>query len=329
MTRIELTFWVVLFVLGIGLSALWSGLETAMYVVGRPRLEARVRKPDPDQLARVLKAELDRPEQMLASLLILNNASNYIGILAIARVLDGFGLVSWQISAVNTLLLTPVLFVFAETLPKELFRMSAERLAYVFAPVMRAARYVLTATLTLPLVVLMGKLAQRMVGAPGSAIPSEDREHMVWLVREAVGQGIVSEAQADLVRRAIAFRDARLHDEMIPWARVSRLRVDISPEAGRRRAAESGKGRYPVVDRRGAVLGVVRARDLFLDPDVPIRRLMKPVMMLDVDLSAREALQTMRSENATLAVVHAKGRPIGLVTIKDLVEPVTGELAVW
>jgi len=329
MTPLELTIWAVLFLLGVGMSALWSGLETAMYVVGRPRLETRVRKPEPDRLANVLKAELDKPEQMLAGLLILSNTSNYIGVLAIARVLDGLGLVSWQISVVNALVLTPVLFVFAETLPKELFRVSAERLAYVFAPLMRIARYVLTALMVLPIVVILGKLAQRLVGAPGPAIPVEDREHMVWLVREAVGQGIVSETQADLVRRAIAFRDTKLHDEMIPWSRVSKIRAGLASEAVRRLAAESGKSRYPVVDRRGVVLGVVDAVDLYLEPEVPVRRLMKPAVTVKVGLTAREALQRLKSENAVLAVVQSKGRPIGLVTIKDLVEPVTGELAVW
>ena len=75
----------------------------------------------------MLKNELDKPERVLAALLILNNSSNYIGVLALANLLELTGLPTWQISVINAAVLTPLLFVFAETLPKEYARVTAER----------------------------------------------------------------------------------------------------------------------------------------------------------------------------------------------------------
>ncbi len=329
MNLVELIVWSMLTILGLGASALWSGLETATYVVGRARLEARAAKAEPDKAARTLKLELDKPEHMLASLLILNNLSNYIGVLALAKLLDMTGLPSWQISIINAAVLTPVLFVFAETLPKEYFRVTAEHQAYFFAPLIRVLRLVLTATLVLPAIVLFARVMRRLTGSPKDATPIDPRERMVWLVREAVGQGLVSQTQAELVRRAVAFRDTPLRSEMTPWNKVSRIRLDGGFELAKKLARNTKHTRLPVVGAKGELLGIVSSMDLFLGGNQKLDKLIRPVPQLDVTLSARQALRTLRSEGQTLGVVVARNRPIGMVTMKDLVEPVTGELIAW
>lgn len=329
MTLLEIALWGFLALLGIGTSALWSGTETATYVVGRARLEARAMRSGSDRSARLLKAELDKPERVLAGLLILNNSSNYLGVLALAHLLEVTGLPAWQISIINAVVLTPTLFVFAETLPKEYARVTAERSAYRVAPLIRGIRVVLTALLVLPLVVGAARLMRRLTSGRSEEAPLDPRERMVWLVREAVGQGIVSETQADLVRRAVAFRDTPLRKEMTPWSRVLRLRTDMDAAAARRAVAQSPHSRLPVTDRRGAVVGVVHAIDLLLDHALTPERAMRDVLTIDHAMPARQALRTLRSKGHPIAIVTHHGRPVGLVTIKDLVEPITGELLAW
>lgn len=329
MSVLEIVLWAVLAALGIGASAMWSGLETATYVVGRARLEARAGGPRPDRRARLLRAELEKPERVLAGLLILNNTSNYVGVLAIARLLEMTGLPTWQVSVINAALLTPTLFIFAETLPKEYARVTAEHSAYALAPLLRAIRVLLTALLVLPVVVGVARLMRRLTPGGQEHAPLDPRERMVWLVREAVGQGIVSQTQADLVRRAVAFRDTPLRSEMTPWARVARLREDSSPALARKIASATPYSRLPVVDRQGQVVGVVHVIDLFLDERATPRSLMTPVVRIDAGVEARESLRILRSKGEHMAIVTHHERPIGLVTMKDLVEPVTGELLAW
>jgi putative hemolysin len=329
MSLLGLIIWSTLAALGLGASALWSGLETATYVVGRARLEARAAKSEPDKAARTLKLELDKPEHLLAGLLILNNLSNYVGVLALAKLLDMTGLPSWQISIINAAILTPVLFVFAETLPKEYFRVTAEHQAYFFAPLLRLLRLVLTVSLVLPAVVVFAKLMRRLSGSPNDATPLDPRERMVWLVREAVGQGLVSQTQAELVRRAVAFRDTPLRSEMTPWNKVTRLRLDGGIDLARKIARSSEHTRLPILGSNGELLGIINSIDLYLGDNQSLQDLIKPVPELDTALSARDALRTLRSEGQTLGVVVARNRPIGMVTMKDLVEPVTGELIAW
>lgn len=329
MSTFEFIFWFVLAVFGIVDSALWSGLETATYVVGRARLEARAAKPVPDRAARRLKAELDRPERILTSLLVMNNISNYIGVLALSKLLNATGLPAWQISIINAAVLTPILFVFAETIPKEYFRLHAERLAYLFSPLLKTVRLILTATLVLPIVVGVARVVQRLVGSRSGRPPIDPRERMVWLVREAVGQGIVSKTQAELAKRAIAFRDTPLSSEMTPWSKVQSLKSDSAPAQLRETALKATHSNLPVTSQKGDVIGVVDVLDLLIDPKPRLGEIMKKPIRLEASMSARMALRRLRAEGAKIGIVIQHQRPVGLVTIKDLVEPVTGEIIEW
>ena len=79
------------------------------------------------------------------------------------------------------------------------------------------------------------------------------------------------------------------------------------------------------------LLCVGKHLDLILRPDAPVHDLMSPAIEVPSTTPLRSALRTMRSERAAMAIVTTPGgtQPIGLVTLKDLVEPLTGELEAW
>jgi putative hemolysin len=92
--------------------------------------------------------------------------------------------------------------------------------------------------------------------------------------------------------------------------------------------------RFPVADG-GRLVGVVEHVDICLsglalgEGGKPIEQLMKPAVRLAASVPVRDAMRTLMSEGERMAVVVEGGRPIGLVTMKDLVEPLTGELRAW
>lgn len=69
--------------------------------------------------------------------------------------------------------------------------------------------------------------------------------------------------------------------------------------------------------------------DVFLRPRASVRELMTPVRRLDPGMSVQDALSVMRGEGAALAIVERGGRPLGVVTVKDLVEPLIGDIREW
>jgi putative hemolysin len=157
------------------------------------------------------------------------------------------------------------------------------------------------------------------------------RERIMVLLREGARQGVMSETQVTLLDRALAMRETLVSDQMTPWGKV--LKIDES--MGRRRVLElvlnSPYSRFPVVTGRGGVLGVVETLDLALSPEASIRELLKPLARLPENLSVREGLQKLADDGAAMALVTAVGRevPLGIVTAKDLVEPLTGEMRVF
>ena len=84
-----------------------------------------------------------------------------------------------------------------------------------------------------------------------------------------------------------------------------------------------------VTDRGGRVVGVLWRVEASLNPEGEVRSLVRPVTRLKPGLSAREALGGLRSDGGRMGIVERDGRPIGVVSPKDLFEPLMGELQAW
>lgn len=324
----ELAFYGLLTLVSVILSAMFSGLETGLYTINRVRVAVRAGR---GELAAVrIRAMLRNPTRMLTTLLLGNNIVNYTGSLGIAAILNHIGATPLQAVAINAGILVPLLFVFGETLPKDLFRTYTDVWSYRLAGFLTWTGRILTAIGLLPLVQSFGHLVGRMFGSDIGGAASA-RQHISHLIAEGVGAGVISEAQTTLADRALAMRDRRVGDEMVPWRRVLRIPVEASSTQRVDYFRRHAFTHAPVVDRGGQVLGVLNVVDAVLEPDKPTHQLLKPVAFFQPNMHVQEALQAMRQQRSPMGIVTGRGmqRPIGIVTYKDLVEPLTGELAAW
>ena len=325
--------WLLLVIGGLLLSALFSGIEMGVYTLNRIGLAVRVARGD--KAARVLDAELARPDRVLSTLLIGNNIANYLSSLGITAILASLQFGSVAIVVINTAVLLPT-FILAETLPKDLFRSYTDRWTYAFARYLRLWRLLLTWTLLVPLVSLIASLVKRRIGSDEQGALIGPRLRMSKLIKEGVGAGVLSEEQTTFVDRALTLRGRVVEGEMTPWSRVASVSLDV---AGADRAAvlrRSGASRLPVVDRAGRVVGVLTALDAILSPNTPTSTLMAKPTIIERSESALMGLRILRATRTRLAIVvetpsgrqhgGTSGIPLGVVAIKDLIEPVTGQL---
>ncbi len=325
MTTDALILYGTLAVLGIGLSALYSGMETGLYTMNRVRLA--LRRNEGDARAMRLGRLIDRPTRMLAVILLGTNIANATGTSAAAVLLEHSGLSGGWVVVVNTLVLVPVLLLLAEILPKDLFRLHGDRWCYACSAPMTITRHLLTVIGIVPLVELVGRCAAHVMGSAGSASISA-RHRMSDLLKEGAGSGVLSAVQTALLDRTLELRHRTVGDEMITWSSVRTISADASADT-RAAALASPWTRLPVVDTDGAVLGVVSVIDLGLSPDQAVRSLLQEAERFEVSTSVPEALTRLRHSGKPLGVVQRDGRPVGLVTMKDLVETLTGELVAW
>lgn len=320
---------VIIGTLGAGLCA---GAEMGAYAINRVRLNLRAarRGDERDRAANLLKREVDQGPRLLAVLLIGYNLFSYIGALGLTTLLSGAGISETRILLLNVLVIGPILFVVADIMPKELFRAEADRLMYPLAGIFAGTRWLLTIAGVLPLVKAVARLAAALIPGEGEeAVVESARQRMAVLLKEGATHGAISQSQAALLDRAFGLRETLVADEMVPWSQVRTMSASWDAARALAMVRDNRLTRFPLVDARGQVMGLVEHLDVSLNPGKRPADLVKPIARLDGRLNVREALLKLGEHGSRLAIVTEKGRPIGVVTAKDLCEPLTGELKAW
>jgi len=249
----DVIFWGVVMLLGFIGSALFSGMETGAYRLNRVRLY--VYSSQGRSSAKSLERIVAKPSSLIGTLLIGNNLCNYAGTAGLGVILASMDLPVWQAVLINTVLVTLVLFVFGETLPKDLFAAHCDTLMYPLAKLLVCLRTFFTWTGLLPIVVAISALAIRIVGkAEGGALTP--RKRVEQMVREGAGVGLISSEQTELAQRALALSKRRVLAECTPWSGIITTREDTDRQTLCAMVEKTPRSRMPVVDRRGKILGV-------------------------------------------------------------------------
>ncbi len=329
---VPMVVWWLMAFAGLCGSALYSGMETGVYQLNRVRLHLLVDAGD--RRATLLERMVAHPNRVLGTLLIGNNVVNYLASLGISGLLAAMAYSDWQIVGITALILTPMLFVFGEVLPKDLFRTYTDRLTYLFARFLWVTQKVVRFTGVGPLVDGISWLLSKALGTPqlGSAA-LHPRRVVTQLMKEGIDLGLISAYQSEVIDRVLHPTERHASDAMVPWGQVQQVQAGKPPEAVWAIADRTSYARLPLVDGAGRVAGVLSVLDVLrhgVDVCPPLDELARPMPQMASDQSIREALRLLRDEHSAMGlVVDGAGRPLGIVTVKDLVEPITGELTAW
>ena len=323
--------WIWIGVMGVGFlgSAAFSGIETGCYAVNRVKLHLLASQGTRSAVR--LESWLQRPRSLLSTLLIGNNLCNYLGTFGLAVLLQRAGFSDSQQAVLNILIVTPLLLVFGETLPKDLFSGYTEKLLYPLVPVVAVVKGGLTLCGLVPLVAAFGDLVVRMLGGGNSAALAHPRRRVQALLREGLGHGVITHQQSDLLERVFLAERRTVADEMVPWAGVRTVAADTPPDALFDLAETTSRSRLPVV-RDGQVVGVLDVFELLMHTRgdcPPLDTLTRPAAFVLPRLGLRSGWRAFQTHGWGLAVVGTAERPLGVVTMKDLVEPIVGELVRW
>ena len=210
-------------------TALFSGMETGLYFLSRVKLEVRSVHGPRAHAARLLRRELEHPERLLATNLIGTIFFSDLLATAMTELMAARGYSERTIIITNAAVLTPVLFLIVETVPKEIFRLEADRLTYIFRRSLRAR--------PAPLVhrnpaagACDHHPATRLVGGEGEAgLTLSAQERIATLLKDSATGGTLSESQAGLVDRA-GVSATTVGDEMTPWSRIRTVPSDWTRE---------------------------------------------------------------------------------------------------
>ncbi|HVX87252.1 MAG TPA: CNNM domain-containing protein [Phycisphaerae bacterium] len=324
--------WWALAVVALGATAVMSGSEIGLYSLSRVRLRLRTAKQDARALQ--LNEWLQRPTYALEGLLIWQNICSFAFTAAVGGILSWYGFGEVGQGVISVVVVTPLILIFAEILPKDLFHSYADRWVYRLVPVFKWIFRAITVVPLLPIVNMLSSASTWLVGV-GKAPPGPvgPRAEIAALFQESAATGVLTGTQQDLVQRALRLARISVREVMIPWPRVVGVPATIGYEGFRALVRRYNVSRLPVLGKTTTeVLGVVEVLDALSAPPggFRIRDYLRPMMTLIGEQNVRSAITLMQRARQTVAlVVDRQGRAVGLVTMKDLIEELVGDLENW
>ena len=321
---------------GLLIAALANGIETGLYRLNRIRL--RLRAESGDRQARILQNLLADLRGQIIVCLVGTNLGDFVAT-AVATSLvasAGWAETATGIELLTTAIVTPILFVFATVVPKSVFVAEADHWMYPLAPPLKGAYLALRASGVVPALSGLSRLILRAARKQETegADPFHPRERLRAVLREGAAEGVISGYQHELVGKVLGLREQLVLAVMIPIGRAACVPADIDREHFVAELRRHSYSRLPVWEgRKDNVVGIVHILDVLSAPEGPLdlpKVMNRAFVALAPDATVGQAMQRLSKDRAAIAVVRdSKGRALGILTVKDLVEELVGELAEW
>jgi len=307
-------------------AAFFSGAETAIVSCNRIRIRHLARSLDRNaQLAEKLLA---KPERVLATTLVGNNIFIVLGVVMAATYAgtllhnyEGLG------GIVATLVMTPVILIFSEAIPKAYFYRYADIITLRIGGTIRFFSFLFS-----PLVILSTFLTRRLTALMGGESPQNPfltRDELRVLMWESGRLGILEKHEQDMIHHIFKFRETAVKSVMVPLVAVDAIEVGEKVANALKVIGDRGHSRLPIYKGRvDNIIGHVNIGDLLgKSPGTPIKKLMKPALVIPETKSIADLLLDLKAGGEHLAVVVDEyGGVSGIATLEDLVEEIVGEI---
>ncbi|MCG8405212.1 MAG: CNNM domain-containing protein [Phycisphaerales bacterium] len=337
LSNLEVFFWLSACLVFVMLSGLFSGSETGLYCVNSTRLRLAAHKQDPAAL-RLQNLLTDRAG-LLFTTLFGTNLANYLAPVCLTVVfLESISVADdadreRRAELYTTLILTPTVFIFGEIVPKNVFQRDADRLMSRVSSALRVTHllFKLTGIIWIQRHV-SAFVAGRLQRQPESGSALHTRMDVYEMLREGAAGGALSVTQSTILERIHRLKAIPVGAIMVRAHNIDMLSAEAKRSEVERVIRKSPYSRMPVYrDSRRRIVGVVHVLDILTGPqNRPIGDMTHPPLEITADQSVTEALGTLQQQYRRMAIVVDKaGRCIGLVTVKDLVEEIVGDLAAW
>ena len=161
----------------------------------------------------------------------------------------------------------------------------------------------------------------------------ESRADLRNRLGSVLDEGDLSDERRDEVMNAFQIGERPIREVMVPAEDVVALSTEVDAEENFQRMAENPHTRYPLIgdemtDFRGIVYLpiITQYRDEVADGDIDFTELGAPPMTVSPDVDVSDAIDRFQAERQELALVIEDGEVVGMVTVTDLLESVTGDI---
>ncbi len=309
------------------LSAIFSGTELALVSLNDVKVRALLEKKR--QGARTLARLKSKPQKLIITILIGNNIVN-IGASAYVTFLIT-NLVGSKGVGIATGVMTFLVLLFGEIIPKSFAARNTETIALMVARPLEVLQFVLS-----PLIWIFDILSKIVLlftrGSQQYATVTE-RELRI-MAQMGAEEGTILKQEREMLENVFKLNDITAEDVMTPRMRMFALDQELHLSDVLPSITKAPYSRVPIYKKnRDNITGILYLRDLLVhlankhERNIPIKELAKKPFFVPKEKSVDELFKDFQEQNIHIAIVlDGRGGTEGVVTLEDLLEELVGEI---
>ncbi|MEG2813334.1 MAG: hemolysin family protein, partial [Oscillospiraceae bacterium] len=316
---------IVVIIILVSLSAFFSSSETAFASVNRIRVKNRANMGD--KRAKKAMKVIENFDTALSAVLIGNNIVNIaaasIGSILFVNLLGKSGV------AVSTIVLTIVVLVFGEVVPKSMAKQNPEKVLFAVSGILNVIMIVFK-----PIVFVLVKIKDLFTRnlSDGEIQPTMTEDELKCIIEEIEDEGVLNECESELVQSAIDFDDITVSEILTPRVDVVGVDINENAEVIKDIILKTGFSRIPVFSNNiDNIVGIINEKDFMRqyiqNKNVNIKTLVQPVTFVPPKKRIAQLMKDIQHEKTHIAIVTDQyGGTLGIITLEDIIEELVGEI---
>ncbi len=319
----------ILFILII-LSAFFSSAETAFSTANRIRIRSLA--DEGNKNAASVLAILDNYGKLISTILIGNNIVNLSASALATTIAISLSTPSTQslITGIATGILTIVVLLAGEILPKTWANLNADKISLLYAPIIRFLMLILT-----PVIFVINLLSNAIMRLfridPNKKNAVITETELKTYVDASHEDGVIEEEEREMIYNVFDFGDSLAKDVMIPRIDMVSVEDTASYNEIKEVFKENMYTRIPVYhDSTDNIIGIINIKDFLFVPDTEnfkISDILRDVYFTYEYKKTSDLMLEMRQSSSNMAMVlNEYGSTEGMITLEDLLEEIVGEI---
>ncbi|MAW65269.1 MAG: hemolysin [Flavobacteriales bacterium] len=314
------------------LSAIFSGLEIAFITADKMRLQIINKRGG--LLSKVLNSFISYPSRFIATLLIGNNLALVTFGIYMEKFLDPkvmlFTEIPILVLLIQTLISTVIILLFAEYIPKTIFRIKPNYTLRIFAFPM----FLLFWSLKWVVNIIVGfskfllkKFLKVDIKEGRPIIGRLELQQYLEKRVENIDSVDDLDVEVQYYKNVLDFQSVRVRECMVPRTEIVALDIDTPIEKLNKVFIETGHSKILIFKESvDEVIGFVHSKEVFKQPK-NVSSMILPVDFVPESMTAQRALNTfIHLRRSVLVVVNEFGGTAGMLTVEDILEEILGEI---
>ena len=305
------------------LSRFFSMSETALSCAEKVKVQAAIEERKSGSKKALFL--LNNYNKTLTTLLIGNNIAN-VALSAIAvKFFTDLAIAEEYVSLVTTAVITIVLLIFGEVIPKIIAKNYPEEISYKVSIVVIVLIYIFY-----PFVLFFNGI-QKLISRKNQA-ESYDENELGIMLNTMEEEGNIENDEAELIQNVLELNDRSVEDIMIPRIKMQAINYSAKLEEVKEMLIDNPFSRIPVYKNdKDHIVGILYERDFFpalvKNPKLSWKRLIRPVKYVAASMKVDALIKELQASKMHMAIVSGEyGDVLGLVTMEDALEELVGEI---